>query len=169
MKRTIEFGKIDYNNVGRKVNLVTVEMSLKNSTDGFPAFSASVFIWNARHTDILAGGQMLDQIVRVPENNELFQEIKKLWKAYHLNDMHAGTRAQESALTKAKLMNKKHWNYQEQVDYLKRKGLYEVELTPIEKKYNPRYASKPYKYGSGWLYRPIPTKDLSKIKRIIGR
>ena len=59
------------------------------------------------------------------------------------------------------------YSYDRAVEYLKRKGLYEVRLTPTEAKYNPRYAGKPYRYGHGWLYRPIPASDMAKIKKIM--
>lgn len=165
--RKFNFGKINYYNPsGRRINLVTVEMELRRNTDGFPVFSASVDIWNGNHTDYVACGQMLNEIKHVPENDALFQEIKKLWVQYHLNDMHAGTKAQEAMLEKAGIKGNAY-SYDKAVECLKRKGLYEVRLTPTEAKYNPRYAGKPYKYGHGWLYRPIPAKDMAKINRIM--
>lgn len=164
--RKFNFGKINYHNPsGRRINLVTVMMELRRNADGFPVFSASIAIWNGNHTDWVAGGQMLDEIKHVPENDALFQEIKKFWKLYHLNDLNAGTKAQTLALEKAGLTGA--GNYDKAVEYLKRRGLYEVKLTPTEAKYNPRYAGKPYKYGHGWLYRPIPAKDMARIKKIM--
>lgn len=166
VSRTFEFGKISYDCPGgRRINLVTVEVNFSKNIDGFPVFSASIAIWNGSHTDWVAGGQMFDEIKHVPENDALFQEIKKLWKQYHLNEMHAGTKAQTLALEKVGLTGAN--NYDKAVGYLKRKGLYEVRLTPTEAKYNPRYAGKPYRYGQGWLYSPIPAKDLAKIKAIM--
>lgn len=165
--KKFNFGKINYYNPsGRRINLVTVEMELRRNADGFPVFSACIDIWNGNHTDIVAGGQMLDEIKHVPENDALFQEIKKLWKQYHLNDMNAGTKAQEAMLEKAGIKGRAY-SYDRAVEYLKRKGLYEVRLTPTEAKYNPRYAGKPYKYGHGWIYYPIPAKDMAKIKKIM--
>lgn len=163
--REFEFGKINYHNPsGRKINLVTAEVSLKTER-GNPIFTASMWVWNGNHTDIVAGGQMFDDIKHVPENDALFQEIKKLWKLYHFNQMHAGTKAQTLALEKAGLTGAN--SYEKAVEYLKRKGLYEVRLTPTEAKYNPSYAGKPYKYGHGWIYYPIPAKDMARIKKIM--
>lgn len=168
VRKTFDFGKINYHNPsGKRINPVTVEVELQNNRDGFPVFSACIGIWNSRGTDWVAGGQMLDKIKHVPENDALFQEIKKLWKQYHLNDMNAGTKAQALALEKVGLTGAN--NYDKAVEYLKRKGLYEVRLTPTEAKYNPTYAGKPYIYGHGWLYRPISAKDLAKIKEIMKR
>lgn len=166
MEKTFQFGKIDYNGTGRRINLVTVDVNLKNNRDGFPVFTASIDVWNGRGTDIITGGQAFRYVPKVPENNDLYQEIVSLWKKYHLNDTNAGTKAQEDALKKSGISTS-GWNYKESCDYLKKKGLYEVKLTPTEKKYNPRYAGAPYRYGSGWIYRPIPASDLAKIKRIM--
>ena len=46
-------------------------------------------------------------------------------------------------------------NYDESCNYLKSLGLYEV-----------MHEGKPYKYGTGWLYEPIPADDLAKIKNL---
>lgn len=168
VRKTFDFGKINYHNPsGKKINRVTVEVELQINCDGFPVFSAGIGIWNSRGTDWVAGGQMFDEIRHVPENDALFQEIKKLWKQYQHHAWHAGTKAQESALEQAGLRTAS--KYEEAVEYLKRKGLYEVRLTPTEAKYNPEYAGKPYKYGHDWLYRPILAKDLAKIKAIVKR
>lgn len=164
-RKTFEFGKIDYYNRGRRINLVEVEVELKNR-DGFPVFSVSMGVWNGNHTDFVACGPMFDEIKHVPENDALYQELKKLSKQYHLHYLHAGTKAQEDMLAKAGIKGKAY-NYDRAVEYLKRLGLYEVKLTPTEAKYNPRFAGRLYEYGSGWLYRPIPAKDMARIKKIM--
>lgn len=169
VRKTFDFGKINYHNPsGRKINRVTVEVEIHLDIDGHFAFSASMGIWNSRDTDVIAGGptMLFNEIKHVPQNDALFQEIKRLAILYNNNDMHAGTKAQESALEKAGLKGAK---YEEAVEYLKHKGLYEVRLTPTEAKYNPDYAGKPYKYGHGWIYRPIPANDWAKIKAIVKR
>ena len=94
MKRTFNFGKIDYNHTGRKENLVTVEMEYK--TDGEKKrFSVSANVWNRLHTDIVAGGQCLDRIAKHMKD-PLYFEILRLWEKYHLNDMHAECEHQAS-------------------------------------------------------------------------
>lgn len=162
MRRKFEFGKIDATGRGRKAHLVEIEVELRENKNGFPVFSASGIIWNHMHSDGLMAGQLLDEIKKVPVNNALYQEIKALWRKYHLNDMHAGTKAQEAALRQARIKG-----YSAACEYLKKKGLYEVRLTPTEAKYNPQYAGKPYRYGHGWIYYPIPATDLAKIRRIM--
>lgn len=101
VRKVIEFGKIDYYGTGRKANLVTVEMELREARARYGAigekkspellegskeslFSVSANVWNHIQSDIIIGGQCLDQIKHVPVNDALFQEIKRLWKKYHL-------------------------------------------------------------------------------------
>lgn len=87
MNRIFDFGKIDFNGTGRKINRVTVEMSYKEN-NGKWCFSASANIWNSKNTDIISGGQILNQLTEYFNDNSLFNEIYRLWKLYHLNDFH---------------------------------------------------------------------------------
>ena len=88
MRKTFNFGKIAYYS-NRKENLVTVEIELKEKENGEKVFTACGDIWNRLHTDIISGGQNLDEIAKTPVgNNKIFKEIYRLWKLYHLNDMH---------------------------------------------------------------------------------
>lgn len=87
MRRIFNFGKIAYYS-NRRENLVTVEVELTEK-DGKHVFTASGNIWNRLHTDIISGGQNLDEIAKTPVgHNPTFKEIYRLWKLYHLNDMH---------------------------------------------------------------------------------
>jgi len=88
MRRTIDFGTIDYYNNG-KSNRVNISLELKEKENGQLVFSASGEVWNARHNDIICGGQCLDELLPYFKNNKLFTKIYYLWKNYHLNDMHA--------------------------------------------------------------------------------
>lgn len=87
MKKTFDFGKIDYNGTGRKNCAVTVEVELRQKEDGREVLSICGNIWNTRHTDIYCGGQCLDTIARYVKT-PLFKELYRFWKLYHLNDMH---------------------------------------------------------------------------------
>lgn len=86
MKRKFNFGKIDYFNCGKANNLVEVDIEYKEDRDK-KRFSASARVWNSCHSDIVAGGQCLDDIAPYIDN-PTFREILRLWKLYHLNDMH---------------------------------------------------------------------------------
>lgn len=116
MKKTINFGKIDYNHSGRKNCAVEIEIELRQK-GGEPTFTIDPTtkkhiptgrttpiyhelsicgdIWNPRHTDIYCGGQCLDTIAEYI-SAPLFQEIYKYWKLYHLNGMHPECEHQEA-------------------------------------------------------------------------
>ena len=150
--KTFNLGKIDYYGRGRKINPVTVEVTLKEK-DGKPCFSASATVYNQTKTDILACGQCLDSIAKRTKNKQ-FTELYRLWKLYHLNDMHAGTIEQEKAIEDWESKGN-HYDYTSACDYLKSVGLYEVE-----------HNGKPYKYGHAWLYWDIPEYDLKVIQAL---
>lgn len=146
MKKVISFGKVAYYN-NRKENEVTIELNLKEREKGI-VFSCCGNVWNRIHTDIIAGGQCLDSLVPFFKHNKLFMEIHKFWKQYHLNDMHAGTEKQEKLLEQ----------YDTRISY--------NEKCKILENNNLLYDNG-YKYGSAWLFREIPEKDLNRIKEII--
>ena len=152
MKKIISFGKIDYYGNGRKMNPVDVEINLKETERGF-VFTASGHVWNHIKTDCYTCGQCLDTIAEYV-HDDLFEEIYRIWKLYHLNDMHAGTIEQEKAIDEWKAQGNRY-DYAAVCDYLKSIGLYEVE-----------YNGEPYKYGHAWLYWEIPADDLAKIKAL---
>lgn len=156
MRKKINFGKIDYNGTGRKINLVEVEIALEDKKQGMPVFTAIAMVWNSKHTDCVMSGQCLDKLLKYKElkNNKQYQKIVELWKKHHLNDMHLGTIAQDEAIEKWKKQGNKY-DYNDACEFLKSVGLYEVE-----------YEGKPYKYGHGWLYREIPQNDLEDIKAL---
>lgn len=86
MKKTFNFGYIDFEGSGTPQNRVTVEMEYKQDGDK-KRFSVSANVWNTRRTDIVCGGQCLDTIA-LYINDPVFFEILRLWELYHLNDMH---------------------------------------------------------------------------------
>lgn len=156
-KKVINFGKICYDRPGIYNNSVDIEVCLSKNKSGLPVFAAHGNIWSPLHTDIRCGGQCLDTIAKYV-HDPLFEQIYKMWKLYHLNDMHAGTIEQEKALNEAYATGKliHSGDYTATCDYLASIGLYEVYLDS-----DP---DRPYKYGSGWLYRAIPYEDLEIIK-----
>ena len=101
-------------------------------------FSAMAMVY--RHNSCVSGGQCLDdpEVLDVIKNGKLcekdkviYLEVFRLWKNYHLNDMHAGCEHQK-------------------------KGTPAGEICPV----------CGYRYGSAWLYREIPEKDLEAIKNL---
>ena len=149
MQKIIEFGKIDFNGTGRKINLVTLEINLKGEEK--PIFTVSAYVWNSKKTDTLIGGQCLDELLPYFKNNKLFIEIYRFWKLYHLNDFHAGTKKQEEFLN---YHNIKNWasEYDKTCEFLNK---------------NNMLYDKGVKFGTTWHYWDIPKKDLDKIKKII--
>lgn len=105
-RKVFTFGKVDYNHIGRRVNAasLTVEYRLNvKYQNGEPSlyweYSACGAIWNHIHTDCISGGQNLDRMAEFAaiRNNKNFSEAFRLWKAYHLNGLTAGSPAQEAA------------------------------------------------------------------------
>ena len=146
MKRTFNFGKIDYYGRGRKINSVEVKVELSDKG----VFTASANIWNSKHTDCVCGGQCLDEVAKYVKSDK-FKKIYRLWKLYHLNDMHPGTEKQEEALRAAGLDS---WanNYSDCCDYLESVGL---------------LVDNGYKFGTGWLKRDIPVEDIAEIEKLL--
>lgn len=157
MKAIISLPKIDFNNIGEKNCPVEIEVKLKQQ-DEKEFFSVCGGIWNHIHTDYCCCGQCLDILVEYYQDNDLFRQIYRLWKLYHLNDMHAGTEKQEQAIEHAKKngLLGKNADYCAVCDYLKSIDLYEDTCNGM-----------PYIYGTAWLYQPIPDDDLNLIKSII--
>ena len=156
MKKTFDFGKIDWYGRGRRINAVTVDVELKDSGKG-PEFCACARVWNARRTDIVAGGQCFDELGKSKflDGNELFRKIRRLWKRHHLNGAHAGTPEQEKYLAEHRTWR---GDYKKDCECLNKAGLLTVKLD-----------GKLYTYGNAWLYWPIPDNDLAEIKKILGR
>lgn len=98
MKRTINYGKHDATGNGHRANEVTLTVSVEPSryqskergsyTEG-EHFSACGDIWNARHTDIIQGGQCVDTIVKHYAKDETSRNIRALWEVFRLQQMDA--------------------------------------------------------------------------------
>lgn len=153
MSKTFTFPKVAYTST-RRVNLPTIEVELRDADSDKPKFSICGELWNSTHTDIVMGGQCLDDLARFDELfcNPLFKKLHKLWKAYHLNDLHPGTVKQEQALDDAEKLGVKVSSYDDSCKYLESIGLLEDDG---------------YKYGSSWLYREIPEDDLKEITSLL--
>lgn len=145
--KTFQFGKIGLYGK-RKINLVEIEICL-NETDK-PVFTANATVWNQNKTDCVLAGQCLDELISYLKNNKLFMKIYKLWKLYHLNNMHAGTPKQEAAIEE--YLKEHKYDYKEICKYLGSINLLE---------------DNGYKYGSSWLYEPIPENNLKEIRELL--
>lgn len=166
VKKTIQLGKIAYCG-NRKINAVDVEIEVREC-GGEPTYRGGLFcgytptytelsicgnIWNARHTDIVCGGQCIDEIAKYIHSPKV-QAIQAMWKKYHLNGMNAGTVEQEAAVKKHFAEIGRRYDYTEACEYLKSIGLYEVEYTG--KSCGRMYDHEMYRYGHAWLVRDLP-------------
>ena len=87
-QKIFSFGKIAYNGK-RKINEVTLEIELRD-WNGYPEFTAGVSVWNNIHSDIVAGGQMIDDLYNEFtrfQHNTLYKTIKELWEKYHCKNI----------------------------------------------------------------------------------
>ena len=142
---------------------VYVDIELKNKFKK-PTLSITATIYNPQKTNIIYDGQCLDIIAATNLGKmPLFQEIYDLWKKHHLNDMHAGTPAQEKALhdaVKAGILPTTY-DYVKQVAYLKSINLY------TDKYITNTNETRDHCYGCDWLYQPIPAADLARIQKLL--
>lgn len=92
MKGKYILGKVDYYRIGRRNCQAVLEWELTD--DG--RFSMSGDIWNNRHTDIVCGGQCVDEVVAYFPHDKKAQRMCEVWKRWHLNDMKAGCEHQRA-------------------------------------------------------------------------
>lgn len=153
-RHVIALGKIDYNRSGRRNCLATLEINW----DGV-RFSASANVWNPRQTDIYMGGQCLEEVCALFPNDTRAQAVLVLWRHWHLNDMRAGSPAQEAWLEANPIKPVYPQSYYE----LACEALAAAGLNP-----DPTYLheGKPhaYAYGSAWLKREIPADVVAEIE-----
>lgn len=167
MKTTISFGKCDYHVIGRKTCEITVDIRLEPTKDGVLEFAASGAIWNSTHTDHLIGGQCFDTLAEFIKDNPLFDEIRDLWKHYHLNGLNPGThRQEESCRAYFKRVGRKY-DYAEACKHLKRVGLLTDDLAEGESVSGYPEKRNGYKYGSGWIAYTIPSEVIERMKSVI--
>ena len=88
MRRAYALGKVGYNGK-RKINEVTLEIELRD-WNGYPEFTACANVWNHIHTDIVAGGQMIDDLYNefaTLRDSVLYKTVMQLWEKYHWHDI----------------------------------------------------------------------------------
>ena len=147
VSKTFTFQKIAFYG-GRKINTPEVTMELRD-TDKGPELSICGDVWNSKHTDIVMGGQCLDEMNEFKElrSNSLFRKLHHLWKKWHLNGLKSGGPLQEAALKDCQFSS-----YEDRCSYLESKGLlYEDGI----------------KYGAQWWYYKIQDDDLKDIKSLL--
>ena len=167
MKFILDFGKHDYTGNGINDNLVEVEVQLDEGER--PRLSISGNIWNRLKTELISGGQNLDEIRKLVGFSPLMKRVHFIWERYHLNDMKAGSPRQEAYLAGYK--DGLHIKFGTTRTEFKFTLDHDTRLDLLEKAgLNPDYTHEPtharhggYRYGSSWLYTPIPDDILAEI------
>jgi hypothetical protein len=161
-KAAITLCKVATNGAAKRSNLVTVELELRRLENGKPEFSACGNVWNATKTDIIRGGQCIDELAspaymrQYPKDIRAFvKELHELWTLHHLNGLHAGTPGQERLVKEHFEKTGEAHEYGKACAYLKK----------IKKHIVMRNGQK-YQYGSGWVSHDIPQTDMKRIERL---
>lgn len=133
---------------------IEVEFSLQGGR-----FSMSAGVWD-RHPNGKwredTFGQCLDTVLELLPNDPTIKEMHEVWKRWHLNDMRAGSPAQEAWLRANPFPGHPHEHYTWACEELKKAGL---QPDP-----NFQRDGKPYSYGSAWLLETLPPDIIEKIK-----
>lgn len=232
MKKIFNFGKFDCTGNGIKNNTIEIEVEYIQTNKGME-FSACGNVWNGNYSDIVMGGQCLDDLQQYLKDNETFNTLHRLWKKYHLNGMHPECEHQRNLgweeMAKKEVyiyhwrLNGKTLSKMNEIKNTALKNLSEVgeaciteeeqkimslnysldtytetlddELAEFYEPYNSSTSiikfkeiqklgwlkqgkhpegilSKPcpicgYKYGSAWLYMPIPEEDDKIIRELM--
>jgi hypothetical protein len=138
-------GKTDAYTPGRKNCEAAITWSL---TDG--KFSMCAEVWLPSKDDIIQGGQCVDSVAALFPDDTKAKRMVAIWERWHLNDMKAGTLAQEAYL-RANPVNAIYpeSHYTKACEMLAAAGL------------NP---DNGYKYGSQWLKEELPPEVVSEIE-----
>jgi hypothetical protein len=132
MKKVFNFGKRAVNNPKIKNNLITIEVELRDTNKGLE-FSACGNVWNSKQTDIIMGGQCIDDLGQYLKGNKTYKTILEMWKKYHLNGMHAwcACEHEENPREKVKVYKLRYNQEGERLSKIRDLGLFKnyIEVT----------------------------------------
>lgn len=137
-------GKCDYNGSGRRNCEAAITWSLKDGV-----FSMQGEIWNPAKSDLYEGGQCVDTVAKRFPRDKKAQRMVAIWQRWHLNDMRAGSPAQQAELKKHTFPGYPANHYEWASDVLTKAGL------------NP---DNGYKYGHAWLREELPADVVAEIQ-----
>ena len=140
---------------GCKTLKIEVKLATRICRDWETLEENEMYTFSACGTGMGYCGQCLDvfndkaaQYIMPQEKQKLFNRIFEIWNEYHLNNLQAGTKAQRKCLNDAARTMHYAKNYDIACNYLER---------------NELLVDNGYKYGSGWLCKPIPTHIIEEI------
>ena len=160
LKRTLSLGS--FLDRGQR-HAVEVEVNVTDKPSG-AALSITGSVWLPSRRDIIAGGQLqdslLDYLTEPAYKRSDVDRLLAIWQRWHLNDMKAGSPAQELWL---------HENPISPDDYHYPKSYYEVaceRLAAVGINPDPNfiYKDKPYSYGNAWLKEELPAEVIAEIQ-----
>lgn len=178
MKKLLFIGMVDGYGIGRKTCAAFVTFRLERTNRGL-AFAASGEVWNHINTDIILGGQCFEELSKLCSDVKgyaLFQRIKKVWERYHLNDMRGGCEHQRAAKWEDRRIPVAE--LPDSTAGRDKRGIVAIHVYPPEAKgqdfvsdskiHEKGLLTKPcpvcgYKYGTAWLYEPLPEEVVKEI------
>lgn len=99
-----------------------------------------------------SGGQVNESIdPKEYEKPVALRRILKMWKAWHLNDMQAGTQKQTRLLEQLH-SDGSRYDFQKDCEYLRKMKA---------------YADRSYEYGTAWLLKLIPKTTIEEITALM--
>lgn len=117
-------------------------------------FSMCAEHWLPSKRDIQQGGQCVDTIAAWFPDDAKAQRMVEVWKRWHLNDMRAGSQAQEDWL-RAHPLDPKSYAYPKSHYIVAGAALAAAGLNPD---------ADGYKYGHAWKTEPLPPEIVAEIE-----
>ena len=168
MKRRIRIGRIPYVDFGSRAKTpqycqVEVEIELHPVPSG-DRLTIQGEVWKPNRSDIVVGGQCLDTIRQYFGKNPNVARLLEIWERWHLNDMRAGSPAQEDALRPVKhTFDRADW-YREACNYLESIGLLVDESYRVPCVTEDGHKGlRGYRYGTAWVYEPLPQAIIDEV------
>lgn len=127
-------------------NKVVADIEIKNKKENQPVFTMSGDYGGG-------GGQIFDH---VKPRTEAQKELIKLWNENHLNDMNAGCQHQRALMPDIKKEKGEKFFYADNYKKV-------VELEEFKE-----CSECGYKYGSAWVYEPLPDGFKDTLLKLIG-
>jgi len=165
ISRSFHLGKFNFKNRKARSTDLEVKMHVRNlePDTSKPARFELQMTYDLTYAGCGVGQGPLDSLFRYGESWEdykysddfnfaLFDELLTLAKKYNRNSFYAGTRKQDACLEKFYPELHSDFDYTEACRVLEEHGL---------------LVDRGFKYGSAWLFREIPLKDMTRIMDLI--